>query len=95
LRITGTTSRDAFVTAVDAAGIGATRSYPLALCDVPEVVAQLRSPRDPMPGARLVASQIVTLPTHGHCPEGYEQRIRTVATTMPYSHSPGLSSAAS
>ena len=90
LRLTGTTARDAFVAAVDAAGIGATTSYPQALCDVPEVVAQLRSPQDPMPGARLLAAQIVTLPTHAHCPEGYEQRIRAVATSMPYCDSPGL-----
>jgi perosamine synthetase len=75
LRVTHAAARDSVVAAIDAAGIGATTSYPLALCDVPEVAARLRS-NEPMPGARLVASQIVTLPTHGFCPEGYEQRIR-------------------
>jgi len=42
---------------------------------VPEVAARLRADQ-PMPGARRVASQIVTLPTHGFCPDGFEQRIR-------------------
>lgn len=76
LRITRPLDRDAVVAAIDAAGIGATVSYPLALCDVPEVAARLRS-NEPMPGARIVASQIVTLPTHGFCPDGYERRVRT------------------
>ncbi len=75
LRVTKAAARDTVVAAIDAAGIGATISYPLALCDVPEVATRLRS-NEPMPGARLVASQIVTLPTHGFCPDGYEQRIR-------------------
>lgn len=78
LRVTDASKRDAVVAAIDAAGIGATISYPLALCDVPEVAARLRS-NEPMPGARLVASQIVTLPTHGFCPQGYEQRICAAA----------------
>ena len=75
LRVMDASKRDAVVAAIDAAGIGATVSYPLALCDVPEVASRLRTP-EPMPGARLVASQIVTLPTHGFCPDGYEQRVR-------------------
>lgn len=79
LRVADASKRDAVVAAIDAAGIGATISYPLALCDVPEVAARLRA-NPPMPGARLVASQIVTLPTHGFCPEGFEQRIRAAAS---------------
>jgi dTDP-4-amino-4,6-dideoxygalactose transaminase len=75
MRVTDASQRDAVVAAIDAAGIGATVSYPLALCDVPEVASRLRTP-GPMPGARLLASQIVTLPTHAFCPEGYEQRVR-------------------
>jgi perosamine synthetase len=83
LRVTRDSARDPFVAALDAAGIGATTSYPLALCDVPEVTARLRSPHDPMPGARLLASQIVTLPTHGFCEDGYAERIRAIATSDP------------
>jgi len=79
LRVTDAPKRAAVVAAIDAAGIGATISYPLALCDVPEVAARLRA-NEPMPGARLVASRIVTLPTHGFCPEGFEQRIRSAVT---------------
>jgi dTDP-4-amino-4,6-dideoxygalactose transaminase len=82
LRVTDPAARDAVVAAIDSAGIGATTSYPLALCDVPEVAARLRS-QEPMPGARLLASQIVTLPTHGFCPAGYEQRIRATVTAGP------------
>ncbi len=79
LRVTDASKRDAVVAAIDAAGIGATISYPLALCDVPEVAARLRV-NDPMPGARDVASRMVTLPTHGFCPEGFERRIRAAVT---------------
>jgi dTDP-4-amino-4,6-dideoxygalactose transaminase len=82
MRVTDASARDAMVAAIDASGIGATTSYPLALCDVPEIASRLRS-NEPMPGARLVASQIVTLPTHGFCPEGYEQRIRDAVATRP------------
>jgi perosamine synthetase len=75
LRVTDPRARARIVASLDAAGIGATTSYPLALCDVPEVKALLRSP-EPMPGARLLASQIVTLPTHGFCPANYPSRVR-------------------
>ncbi len=66
------------VDALDRAGIGATSSYPSALADVPEIRAQLREPSLPMPGARQVAAEIVTLPTHGHCPADLGPRVRDV-----------------
>ncbi len=94
LRVTDASARDAFIAALDAAGIGATTSYPLALCDVPEVAAQLRSPRDAMPGARQVASQIMTLPTHGFCPDGYAERIRALAHANAPARARELSGAA-
>lgn len=68
--------RDRAVGALDRAGIGATGSYPRALADVPEVVQMLRNPEAPMPGARQVAAQIVTLPTHGFCPPELGDRVR-------------------
>lgn len=82
LRVSDPGLRDALIAAIDGAGIGATGSYPRALCDVPEVAARLRT-QDAMPGARLVASQIVTLPTHAFCDRGYEQRIRAVFANPP------------
>ena len=94
LRVTDPVARDALVATLDRAGIGATLSYPLALCDVPEVAARLPA-QDPLPGARLVASQILTLPTHGFCPEGYEQRIRDIVTAKPAQLTRGLGSATS
>ena len=54
--------RNAALTALKAAGIGATGSYPLALNDVPELAAV--DPDTPAPGARRVARSILTLPTH-------------------------------
>lgn len=57
-------SRQALLDALDAAGIGATGSYPTAIVDIPELHGQL-DPRDlDCPGARSVAARIVTLPTH-------------------------------
>lgn len=57
-------SRQALLDALDAAGIGATGSYPAAIVDIPELLERL-DPRDrDCPGARTVAARIVTLPTH-------------------------------
>lgn len=56
--------RDALVDGLDAAGIGATGSYPSAVVDIPELYPRL-DPRDlDCPGARDVADRILTLPTH-------------------------------
>lgn len=56
--------RDALLRRLEAAGIGATASYPAAVPDI----AELRERLDPAdlncPGARSVAARILTLPTH-------------------------------
>lgn len=62
------TQRVAVLEKLEAAGIGATASYPNALCDVPEVAVHLPAADLDMPGAREVASTIVTLPTHAYSP---------------------------
>ncbi len=60
--------RARLLAALDAAGIGATASYPAALIDVPEVAARIRVASEDFAGARHVAAHIVTLPTHPYCP---------------------------
>lgn len=55
--------RDQAVTALVAAGIGASTSYPAALLDVPEVAAAA-APGPAAPGGRFVAAHVMTLPTH-------------------------------
>jgi dTDP-4-amino-4,6-dideoxygalactose transaminase len=65
--------------ALNAAGIGATGSYPASLADVPELQPSLAAPAVHMPGARLVASRILTLPTH---PYVSSADIRTIARVM-------------
>jgi len=67
--------RDAVIESLEAAGIGATASYPSALGDVLEVQASLPAADRDMPGARQVASCIVTLPTHSYCPPDLPIRI--------------------
>lgn len=69
------TQRSAVLEKLEAAGIGATASYPNALCDVPEVLASLPETDRNMPGARRVASCIVTLPTHSYCPPDLPARV--------------------
>jgi dTDP-4-amino-4,6-dideoxygalactose transaminase len=71
--------RAGFIAAVEKAGIGATLSYPRALVDVAEVVSRLAEDQRPTPGAREVASRIVTLPTHGYSPTDLGQRISAIA----------------
>jgi len=63
---------------LETAGIGATASYPNALCDVPEIVASLPQADRDMPGARRVADSIVTLPTHSYCPADLPARVGKV-----------------
>lgn len=70
--------RERAVAALQAAGIGATLSYPRALCDVPQVVELLASDQAPLPGARAVAERIVTLPTHAYVPGDLGERVRTI-----------------
>ena len=79
VRVLDARLRGEFVDALQAAGIGATVSYPSALPDVAEVRALLRSADDHFPGARQLARQIVTLPTHGYCPPDLGRRVREVA----------------
>ena len=70
-----TSRRAAVLENLEAAGIGATASYPSALCDVPEVVRSLPEEDRDMPGARRIASAIVTLPTHSYCPPDLPSRV--------------------
>jgi len=49
---------------LNAAGIGATASYPESLADVPELRQYLAGGPTRVPGARYIAKRIVTLPTH-------------------------------
>lgn len=72
------TQRAALIAALDAAGIGATASYPNALPDVPEVARRAINPGDAFPGARAVAARIVTLPTHPYCPPDLAGRVRGI-----------------
>jgi dTDP-4-amino-4,6-dideoxygalactose transaminase len=71
--------RDRLVAALTAAGIGATTSYPAALIDVPELRASLAGEPGDCPGARTVATRILTLPTH---PYVTPPDIRTVARVV-------------
>jgi len=58
---------------LDRAGIGATASYPAALCDVPQAAALIRNNDETFLGARQVAASIVTMPTHPYCPADLPQ----------------------
>lgn len=81
LLVADSKQRQTLLSSLDVAGIGATASYPLALCDVPEVARVLPDQDKNMVGARHVANSIVTLPTHPYCPPDLAERVRTVALT--------------
>lgn len=57
-------SRQALLDALEAAGIGATGSYPTAIVDIPELRGKLDRRDLDCSGARTMAARIVTLPTH-------------------------------
>jgi dTDP-4-amino-4,6-dideoxygalactose transaminase len=70
--------RSTVIERLDRAGIGATASYPSALCDVPEIAGVLPASDRTMPGAQRVARSIVTLPTHPYCPPELPRRVADV-----------------
>jgi perosamine synthetase len=80
--ISDATLRDRTIAALQSIGIGATGSYPNALCDVPEVARGLRATDGDLPGAREVARTVVTLPTHPFCPPDLASRIERCATAV-------------
>jgi perosamine synthetase len=82
LRVADSAKRARLIAALDAGGIGATASYPLSLADVPEVAARLPAADLNVPGARTLAAQIVTLPTHGYCPPDLGARVRAIAAEI-------------
>jgi dTDP-4-amino-4,6-dideoxygalactose transaminase len=57
-------SREELLRRLDAAGIGATASYPTAIADIAELQGRVDPADLDCPGARAVASRILTLPTH-------------------------------
>jgi perosamine synthetase len=69
--------RAELVRALNAAGIGATTSYPEALVNVPQV-APLLAGESTQHGAMQVARTVVTLPTHGYSPADLGQRVRAI-----------------
>jgi dTDP-4-amino-4,6-dideoxygalactose transaminase len=81
VRILNAAARERVVEALESAGIGATRSYPRALVDVPQVAAALRPGLREVTGARTLARQIVTLPTHAYCPPDLAERVRRIVQT--------------
>lgn len=56
--------RDRALMALSAAGLGATRFYPTALNEIPELQDSLDPNSPPTPNARALAHRILTLPTH-------------------------------
>jgi perosamine synthetase len=74
--------RNRLIAALEAAGIGATASYPRALADVPEVRVRLAEGAADTPGAREVAERIVTLPTHAYCPPEMAERVHDIVVRV-------------
>lgn len=78
LRVREPGLRPVVVAALNRAGIGASVSYPAALADIPEVRSKLPPADMNCPGARRIASTIITLPTHAYCPPDLAERVREV-----------------
>jgi dTDP-4-amino-4,6-dideoxygalactose transaminase len=61
------------------AGIRASASYPTALGDIPGIGRYLAPDQAPCPGARSIASRILTLPTHpGVTPQDVDRMVAVV-----------------
>jgi dTDP-4-amino-4,6-dideoxygalactose transaminase len=75
--------RDGLIATLNAAGIGATASYPASLADVPALHADLAEPLGRVAGGRHVAAHIVTLPTHPLTTAGDLERMVHALTRYP------------
>jgi len=75
--------RDQLLSILNAAGFGATGSYPLSVIDVPEIQDHLDRPGSHGEAGRSIAARILTLPTHSYVRPHHIDRIcqliRTVA----------------
>lgn len=71
--------RDTIVKALQQKGIGASTSYPGSIIDIQEIKDSLTSNQNDAKGGRMVAEQIVTLPTH---PYVTEKDLQTIVSTM-------------
>lgn len=70
--------RDRLVYDLNRAGIGATISFPLPLCDLNDISGHATIERNACSGARTVASRIVTLPTLAYIRDEDIQRLTQV-----------------
>lgn len=77
------TRRDRLVNDLVQAGIGATASFPRALCDLDEIAAHRTIEADACDGARSVAGRIVTLPTLAYVREHDVLRLVQSLATEP------------
>ncbi|KAA3628675.1 MAG: hypothetical protein DWQ09_07495 [Proteobacteria bacterium] len=68
--------RDSLLNALDAAGIGATPSYPAAVADIPDLQGRLAPGSYDTPAARDVAARIITLPTHPYVTSDHIRQVR-------------------
>ena len=56
--------RAGLLRALREAGIVASPSYPTSIGDIPGIATYLAPDQEPCPGARSIATRILTLPTH-------------------------------
>lgn len=75
--------------ALNAAGIGATGSYPTSIADIPALRGVTADARAPLTGGRSVASTILTLPTHPHVSDVDLERIADILERVARS-TPGV-----
>jgi len=64
VRILDEERRNRCIAELNRLGISASASYPAAVNDIPEIRSRLREEETRLPGGRILAKQIVTLPTH-------------------------------
>jgi dTDP-4-amino-4,6-dideoxygalactose transaminase len=92
LLLSSSATRDRIVEHLNAAGVGASGSYPASLADVPELMPHLAAPADASPGGRYVADRILTLPTHSFVERHDIQRALDIIATTPRQRSTTLAS---
>jgi dTDP-4-amino-4,6-dideoxygalactose transaminase len=82
LRVHSSDIRDKLTTELNKAGIGATQSYPSSIMDIGQLQYKLIDNAENTKGGRLVAQQVLTLPTHPYSRSFHIDKIKQTAQSI-------------
>ena len=78
IRITDANKREKLIMRLESYGIGATKSYPSSILDINQIKHTFIDDEYQAVGGRIIAEQIITLPTHPYVSAQHVKRITSI-----------------